>query len=261
MLTSVVAGIRNVRQYPELEGARVLVTGLSTETGVDIARGFAEAGSRLVLQIAPGTDADATEKSAALLQVLANTASEIRATEQPIEDGDAIVRFAQGAAQAYGGLDAVINIIVPSFANVSADATVDEIEDAVSDTLRAACLITRISANRMSLTWTEGLILNAVLAPIARTKAEAAFIAILGQAVAAMTRVEAGQWADKGIRINAIAPRSASELASDCTKARAKKGLSSEADIAALALHLASKRGQSLSGHVFDAEGLATRKC
>ena len=224
MLTSVVAGIRNVRQYPELEGARVLVTGLSTETGVDIARGFAEAGSRLVLQIAPGTDADAAEKSAALLQVLANTASEIRATEQPIEDGDATVRFAQGAAQAYGGLDAVINIIVPSFANVGADATVDEIEDAVSDTLRAACLITRISANRMSLTWTEGLILNAVLAPIARTKAEAAFIAILGQAVAAMTRVEAGQWADKGIRINAIAPRSASELASDCAKARAAKG-------------------------------------
>jgi HSP20 family molecular chaperone IbpA len=42
MLTSVVAGIRNVRQYPELQGARVLVTGISSDSGFDIARGFAE---------------------------------------------------------------------------------------------------------------------------------------------------------------------------------------------------------------------------
>ena len=67
MLTSVAVGLRNVRQYPELAGARVLITGISTETGVDIARGFAEVGCRLVLQIDPGREPDAAEKSAALL--------------------------------------------------------------------------------------------------------------------------------------------------------------------------------------------------
>jgi NAD(P)-dependent dehydrogenase (short-subunit alcohol dehydrogenase family) len=257
MLTSVVAGIRNVRLYPELEGARVLVTGISTGTGVDIARGFAEAGSRLVLQMTPGAEPDAAEQSAALLQILANTATEIRATEQPMENSEALVRFAQGAAQAYGGLDAVINVIVPETGRLTHAATIDDIEDAVSDTLRSACLITRIAANRMSLTWTEGLILNAVLAPQPRTKADAAFNSILGSALATMTRVEAGNWAAKGIRINGIGPRAAATSTSE----RKSSGLACEADIAALALHLASKRGQSMSGHMFDAEGVATRRC
>ena len=257
MLTSVVQGIRNVRQYPELQGARVLVTGLSTDTGIDIARGFAEAGSRLVLQIQPGQGPDARQCNGAILQMLANTATEIRATEQGFANADAAVSFAQGAAQAYGGLDVVINVIVPATGGLAPDATIDDIDDAVSDTLRMACLVTRISANRMALTWTEGLIINAVLAPAGGTETDIVFNSILREALAAMTRIEAREWSDKGIRINAIGPRSGCEGSADC----GAKCLANEADIAALALHLASKRGRSLSGHVFDAEGVATRRC
>lgn len=260
MLTSVVTGIRNVRQYPELQGARVLVTGISAASGFDIARGFAEAGARLVVHSLPATGPDAEETTTALLQVLANTATEIRASEQPLDTADTTVRFAQGAAQAFGGLDAVVNVVVPKRGRIGAAATVDEIEDAVSDCLQQACLVTRIVANRMSLTWTEGLILNAVLAPTPLTRAEAAFNSILRQALATMTRVEAGTWAQKGIRINAVGPR-ANAGSFGHAGADQGKGLASEADVAALALHLASKRGQSLSGHVFDAAGVAERRC
>lgn len=256
MLTSVISGSRNVRQYAELEGARALVTGIDAETGVDIARGFAEVGCRLVLQIEPDDTDDAAEKAAALLRILANTATEVRATEQPLGDAETAVRFAQGAAQAFGGLDAVVNVIIPKTGAITSTSTVDEIEAAVSDTLRTACLVTRIAANRMSLTWTEGLILNVVLAPAPRTKADAAFTSILGQALAAMTRAEAAKWAQHGIRINAVGPR-AGGIDADATRS----GLVGEADITALALHLASKRGHSLSGHIFDAEGIASRRC
>jgi NAD(P)-dependent dehydrogenase (short-subunit alcohol dehydrogenase family) len=261
MLTSVAPSIRHVRRYPELEGARVLVTGVSATTGVDIARAFAEVGSRLVVQIAPARCDDEAATTAALLQVLANTATEVRASEQPLDDADAIVKFAQGAAQAYGGLDAVINIITPPTAAFSSTASVDDIEDAVSASLRTACLVTRIAANRMGLTWTEGLILNAVLGPAPRTRAEAAGNSMLGLALATMTRVEAGTWAAKGLRINAIGPRGNLAATGDCAGRTGAPCLSCEADIAALALHLASRRGQSLSGHVFDAEGVATRRC
>ena len=261
MLTSVVSGIRNVRQYPELERARVLITGISTDVGVDIARGFAEAGARIILQMQSSAASDGAETATALLQHLANTASEIRATQEQLTSSDITVRFAQGASTAYGGLDAVINVIAPPTGILSSSATIDDIEVAVSDALRSACLITKIAANRMSLTWTEGLILNVVMAPVARTKADAAFASILGQALATMTRVEAGNWAPKGIRINAIGPRSGNGMNASLQNKSECKGLSSEADIAALALHLASKRGKSLSGHVFDAEGVATRRC
>lgn len=259
MLTSVVSGIRNVRQYRELENARVLVTGVTAETGVDIARAFAEVGGRMVVQMAPGADVGEEERNAAVLQMLAGSATEIRATEQALDTSDAAIRLAQGASQAFGGLDAVVNIIVPDLGRVRRSMSVDEIEDAVSDALRAACLITRIAANRMSLTWTEGLVLNAVLAPAARNEAEEVYLGMLGQALAAMTRVEAGTWASKGIRVNAIGPRD--DIAAGPGGRRHSSGLAGEADVAALALHLASKRGQSLSGYVFDAAGVAERRC
>lgn len=255
MLTSVVSGIRNVRQYRELDGARVLVTGISPATGVDIARAFAEAGARLVLQLEPAGSDDAQATNAALLQVLANTATEIRATEQPLADGALAVRFAQGAAQAYGGLDAVINVIVPPRPAFGNDADVEEVEAAVSDTLRCACLITRVIANRMSLTWSEGLVLNAILAPRPQNAAEEIFHGLLAQAIATMTRSEARDWADKGIRINAVAPHTKAAGGGEAS------GLAGESDVAALALHLASERGKALSGHVFDAAGVATRRC
>lgn len=261
MLTSVVSGIRNVRQYRELEGARVLITGISTDVGVDIARGFAEAGCRIVLQMTRGADDDAQQKSTALLQVLANSATEIRATEEPLTGFDQIVRFAQGASSAYGGIDAVVNVVAPAAGVLNHASSIDDIENAVSDALRSACLVTRIAANRMSLTWTEGLILNVVIAPTARTKADAAFASILGQALATMTRVEAANWSQKGIRINAVGPRAGSGLSAGLSSRSSANCLSTEADIAALALHLASKRGKSLSGHVFDAEGVASRRC
>jgi 3-oxoacyl-[acyl-carrier protein] reductase len=71
-----------------------------------------------------------------------------------------------------------------------------------------------------------------------------------------MTRAEAQQWAERGIRINAVGPRG---LLPDEPSGGAC--LASEPDLAALALYLASRRGRQLSGHVFDAAGVARRGC
>jgi hypothetical protein len=71
-----------------------------------------------------------------------------------------------------------------------------------------------------------------------------------------MTRGEAQARADDAICINAVAPPSA--LGAGLRDH--PEMLSSEGDIAALALHLASARGKALTGHVFDATGLATRR-
>ena len=62
-----------------------------------------------------------------------------------------------------------------------------------------------------------------------------------------MTRGEAGQWADQAVRINAVGPRTQ-------TGGSTGAALKSEPDIAALALYLASRRGKTLSSHIFDTE-------
>ena len=50
MLMSVIEGARSAPAYPELAGKRVLITGLSSSCGVDIARAFADHKARLILQ-------------------------------------------------------------------------------------------------------------------------------------------------------------------------------------------------------------------
>ncbi len=170
-----------------------------------------------------------------------------------MRDNDAAVRFAQTASQTFGGLDAVINLIPITAADLENRSSLEEVEDLVSRKLAVPLLVSRIVANRMRLLLNEGLVLNVMTMPTPRNAGEAALAGVARSALAAMTRGEAATWAPHGIRVNAIGPRATTPEAGAC--------LASEPDIAALALYLASKRGRTLSGHIFDAAGVAARRC
>ncbi len=250
MYMSVVTHSPGVPVYAELAGARVLVTGLSPSAGVDLARGFADHKCRLVLQ----TESEAPDMTA-LAALIAESASDVQLFTQSLADGNDAVRFAQGPAQSFGGLDLAINLIDIPREKLSGRATLDDIEDLVSEMLLPSTLMTRVIANRMRLTMTEGLILNVALMAPPRNDAEAALAGILRTALATITRREAQAWADQTIRVNAIGPKSFLDAA------QGGACLSSGPDIAALALYLASRKGRQLTGHVFDAEGVAAGGC
>jgi 3-oxoacyl-[acyl-carrier protein] reductase len=245
MLMSVVERQSDVQVYPDLAGARVLITGLSPELGVDVARAFADHKARLVVQSPEDTPA-MTEVAA----VLSKTAAEIKVFNDPFASADAAVRLVQGVVQELGGLDALINIIRLEPDGIARDAGPSEVEEYVAGKLLGAVLATRVAANRMRLTLTEGSILNIVAVAGRPGAASTALADIAYATLAAMTRGEAKEWADQGIRINAVGPRAANDVAP-----------ASGADIAALALYLASKKGRGLSGHMLDAGGTATRRC
>lgn len=230
--------------FPELEGARVLITGLLPGHGVDIARAFADVGCRLILQ-AP----EVSPELEVLLEIIAERAAEVSLVGEPIRDTATAMAFSQGAAMAYGGLEVVINLARLDTSPLTAAATQADIEDCVARTLGAPVHITRVVANRMRLTWTDGLILNIVTQAAAATPAEAVAAQVARAVLATMTRREAEGWASDAVRVNAVAP--APEAL--CEPGSHQVGLSSEPQIAALALHLASKRGRALSGLVFDA--------
>ena len=244
MVLGVVESQSRQGTYPELEGARILITGLEASHGVDIARAFAELGCRLVLQTrGSGTELDI------VLEMLAGSAQELKVSEAPIIGTAEALRFAQTAAQAYGGLEAVINLARLDDAGLEPEAGPQEIEDRLAQTLGGPFHITDVIANRMQVTWKEGLILNIVTQGRPETPAAAELGRIARAALAALTRKAAERWADKAVRINAIVPASHES----CEPGAVEPGLASEPDIAALALHLAGKRGRSLSGLVFDA--------
>jgi len=241
MLMSVVEGARWAPAYPELAGKRVLVTGLSSSCGVDVARAFADHKVRLILQFDEMSD-----ETQAIAEIAAPVALDIRAFGPVTPEAREVAQFARNVMQAFGGLDAVINLVSLAPAGVGTATSLDEIERRVAERLLLPCLIAKIAANRMALSYIEGLILNvAMLTPPLNGPARA-FACVAKTALTAMTRVLAQEWSDKAIRFNAITPETADP--------RAQPRLAGEPEVAELALYLASGRGQAFSGQVFEAE-------
>jgi NAD(P)-dependent dehydrogenase (short-subunit alcohol dehydrogenase family) len=147
--------------------------------------------------------------------------------------------------QAFGGVDAVVNMVPLETAHLDPAATAGDVDRLIAAQLELPLLISRIAANRMSLTWTQGLVLNVATLAGRPGGVRQAFATLARSALQDMTRAQAEEWAARGVRFNAIAPAT--------LPAGPGPGLSGEADVASLALYLASEQGSALSGCVFEA--------
>ena len=238
MLISEIEGLDFAPEYPELLGKRVLITGLSGSLGLEIARAFGEARTRLVLHTA-----DEGPEAVALGEIVAERALDAKLFTGPFAGHQAILEFARNAFQSYGGIDAVVNVAQVTEPAIGASDA--EIERQVTDLLSVPCLVSKVAANRMRTTLTEGAILNIVTEPRGASARARMVAAIARSALAGLTRTEAQGSADAGIRINAIAPAA--------NFAERGNRISGEPDVASLAMHLACSRGHQLSGLVFEA--------
>ena len=240
MLMSVVEGARSAPAYPDLAGKRVLITGVSSASGVDVARAFADHRVRLILQFA-----EESEAMQGVAEVVAPAALDVEVYGPVGADSEDIVQFSRTVAQSFGRLDAVINLVPLDADRFDPAADASTVERMVAERLLLPCLLSKIAANRMALCHVDGLVLNIATLSAVRPGAAQSFAMVARAALAAMTRAQAQEWAGRGIRFNAIAPQ---------TLAPASPSLCGEPDIAALALYLASERGKAHSGHMFEAE-------
>src|SRR5262245_55754183 len=240
MLISVIEGGLSPPAYPDLAGKRVLLSGVRRGCGVDIARAFADHRVRLAVQFA-----EASPAMDAVAELVAPTALEAQAYGPVRAGSDNAAEFAKAAVQAFGGLDVVVNMVPLETAHLDPAATVGDVDRLIAGQLELPLLISRIAANRMSVTWTQGLILNVATLSGRPGGARQAFATLAKSSLVDLTRAQAEEWAGRGIRINAIAPETA--LGDPGLR------LSGEADVASLALYLASNKGKALSGCVFEA--------
>lgn len=250
MLMSVIErACRPVSLMPELSGARVLMTGLTSASGFDIARAFADHGAHLILQ-SPEESPEMTE----LVAVLAENAPDIRFFNTPLESSAEAARLVQSAVHDFGGVDTVVNLAHVSARAVQSLEGPEDVEALISDTLHMPLRVTETAANRMRLVWTHGSILNVVRVQNGIGGRAMMLADMLRTELADLTRGLARQWAAHGVRINAIAPPSS-------IAAMGGEAQASDADLAATALQVASRTGQNVSGYVLDAAGAARRWC
>ncbi len=238
MLISTLDDVEFAPEYPELAGRRVLVTGVKGPLGVDVVRAFAEAQVRLVVQAV-----EDSPETQAMAEIIAPHALDVRLFSGPLDGSDAMLRFAREAAQKFGGLDCIINLAATGAP--PSGATETDIEALIADTLAMPVLATRVGVNRMRTMMCPGAIVNILSGPRQATGGAEMLSAIARTALGSFTRTEAELAAVDEIRINAIVPASRFSSPSQV--------VSGTADVATLALHLASARGHALSGLVFEA--------
>ena len=238
MLIGTLDEVEFAPDYPELAGKRVLVTGVAGPLGVDVVRAFAEAHTRLVVQ----ADRDCPETQA-LAEIIAPHAMDVKLFPGALDGAQAKLHFAREAAQKFGGLDVVVNLA--RTAEPTGETDDAAIEGLVAEALAMPVLATRVAINRMRTMLSPCVILNIVTSPRDATPAAAMLAQLTRHSLASFTRAEAEAAAGDEIRLSAIVP-----AASSVGDGRI---LSSTADVASLALHLASGRGTHLSGLVFEA--------
>lgn len=237
-------------KYPELAGARVVITGFTSSVGVEIAEAFAHRKARLIIST-PENSARMTTKKNKLLKKAAEV--EILDTSKSFKERPA--HFAQRVARTFGSIDMLVNLITLTREECLKKRDLNQIEDLIVQKFSAPREITEVTANRMALTWSEGMILNALVMFTPQSAEEAAITGLMKSTLAAMTQDQATRWASSAVRINAIGPKATvfDTMSGAC--------LTSESDLAALALFLASRKGRNLTGHIFDAEAVARRGC
>jgi NAD(P)-dependent dehydrogenase (short-subunit alcohol dehydrogenase family) len=184
-----------------LDGKRALITGATKGIGADIARAFASAGANLVL-----SGRDEAELAATRTGLADEFGAEIHTAAVDLAHPDGPSELARLAAEAFGGLDVLVNN-----AGISHPQPVTATDPALFDAtitvnLRAPALLASAVAAAMVAAGTGGSIITvasaAALAPLPDHYAYCASKAGLVMA----TKVLARELGPYGIRANSVCP-------------------------------------------------------
>lgn len=250
MFMSLVSRTGEEKKYPELAGTRVVITGITPTLGEEIVQAFAERKAKLLLQTSEAALNIAAKKGRPT-----KSSTEVKFYARAFSGSNSPSRFAQEAARCFGSIETLINLVSVTRKECFGLRSLDQIENMIVKKLSAPREITEVTANRMALTWSEGLILNILILFSPNSHEEAALAGIFKSTLSAMTRDQAKRWSESSVRINAVASHtSSSNLETE--------GLGTTvSDLTDLTLYLASNAGRQLTGHVFDAEGVSRYRC
>ncbi|MBI4424099.1 MAG: SDR family oxidoreductase [Elusimicrobia bacterium] len=251
---------RRVFRPDLLAGKVAIVTGAGTGIGRVIARELAAHGADVVLA---ARQADRLEETALEVRALGR-----RALVQPtdVSEPEQAAALAEAAVASFGRIDLLVNNAAANFVRPSEMLTSVRWRKVIDIVLNGTFYCTLEAGKRM-LRQGSGSIVSLVatyawtgapgLAPSASAKA----------GVVALTRSLGVEWADRGVRVNAIAPGfidtpqsrerlwPTDEMARKIVARIPAGGFGDELDAANLVLYLASPAGRYITGEVIVADG------
>ena len=239
-----------------LEGKTALITGGSRGIGLAIARAYIEAGARVFI-----TARGEEQLREAASGLGANAIAKVCDISDPVQVATVI-----DACWRLVPIDILVNNagISPYYKRLE-HVTVDEWDSVMDVNLRGAWLCSVEVGRRMSEAGLPGSVINissvSGVVPLERLGVYSAAKAAMHQ----LTKVLALEWADRGIRVNAIAPGwTETDFTSDLFGSRHGPGLRADipmgrladpADIAGAAVYLASAASRYVTGTVMLVDG------
>jgi NAD(P)-dependent dehydrogenase (short-subunit alcohol dehydrogenase family) len=185
--------------YPDLRGQVALITGGGTGIGRGIARRLAAEGMKVAIC---GRRADRLAETATLIE---SDGGEVLAAPADVNDPDQLSSFVDRALDRFGQVDALVhNAMFMSYSSF-ADHTLEQWDQSFATGARAAYLLCQRIAPAMLERGRGGIVLISSVQGSRPNRIGLAYVAVKG-ALEAMTRQLAISFADRGVRVNAVAP-------------------------------------------------------
>jgi NAD(P)-dependent dehydrogenase (short-subunit alcohol dehydrogenase family) len=236
---------------PDFRGKIALVTGVGRvgQIGHAVARGFAEAGAQLVIADvnAAGLAERAKELSAA--------GHDVRVAAGDLATPDAARRAVSVAREQLGGLDVLVNVAGGLVNYGSAlELQPEQFERELTINVKTTFYMSQAAIPAL-VARGGGAIVNFASVAVLKPQAQMASYIAAKSAVAGLTRALAREFADAGVRVNAVAPGTMRTADNVAQMKDAKVRWVELADLVRAVLYLASDEARAVSGEILAVTG------
>lgn len=183
-----------------LAGKTAIITGASRGIGAEIARRFAEAGAKVVVNYS-----SSQEKAEAVVADIQANGGEAIAVKANVADSEAVKSMIDEALKAFGSVDILVNNAGITRDNLMMRMKDDEWDDVINTNLKGVFICTK-AVTRQMMKQRAGRIINiASIVGVMGNAGQANYVAAKA-GVIGLTKTTARELASRNITANAVAP-------------------------------------------------------
>ncbi len=176
------------------------MTGASYGVGAATARAFATAGYDVIVSARKRANLDAT------LATLARAGGHATAVEMQLSDDTSVEAAFRTALAAHGRIDVLVNNAAVNLRRRAIDVSREEWRDVMAANVSGPFFMSQLMGRHLISAGRQGAIVNVASTHGLVGAAERSTYGISKGALVQMTRMLAIEWAEHGIRVNAVAP-------------------------------------------------------